>query len=364
MKVLTVVGARPQFIKATMLSRAFLAEPGFDEVIVHTGQHHDPGMSDVFFDELGIPKPRHSLGIAGGGHGDMTGRMLCALEPVVRAEAPDLLLVYGDTNSTLAGALAASKLHVPVAHVEAGLRSFNRRMPEEINRVVTDHLSTWLFCPTAASVSHLAGEGIARGVHQVGDIMFDAALHFGRLALESAASAALLAGLPPGGYVLATIHRQENTDDPAKLACIVQALVSLADDLPIVWPLHPRTRARIAGTPLAANLSHRGVRVVEPLGYLDMLALEQRAALVMTDSGGVQKEAYFFRVPCVTLRDETEWTELVELGWNQLVNVTDGDIAGIARQSLNRRGVEGQSPYGAGDTASRIVALLAAGPTQ
>jgi len=360
-KVLTVVGARPQFVKATMLSRAFQAARGFDEVIVHTGQHHDPGMSDVFFDELRIPKPRHSLGIAGGGHGDMTGRMLCALEPVVRAEAPDLVLVYGDTNSTLAGALVASKMHVPVAHVEAGLRSFNRRMPEEINRVVADHLSTWLFCPTAASVAHLADEGVTHGVHRVGDIMFDAALHFGRLALEAPRAAGVPAALPAQGYVLATIHRQENTDDPAKLARIIEALVSLAEDLPVVLPLHPRTRARLAGTPLASSLERAGLHVLEPLGYLDMLALEQRAALVLTDSGGVQKEAYFFRVPCVTLRDETEWTELVELGWNRLVDVLDGDIVGAARQAVGGVGREGESPYGSGDTAQRIVACLEAG---
>ncbi len=360
-KVLTVVGARPQFIKATMLSRALQAARGFTEVIVHTGQHHDPGMSDVFFDELRIPKPLHSLGIAGGGHGDMTGRMLCALEPVVRAEAPDLVLVYGDTNSTLAGALVAAKLHVPVAHVEAGLRSFNRRMPEEINRVVADHLSTWLFCPTAASVSHLADEGISQGVHRVGDIMFDAALHFGRLALEAPRRATVPAALPAQGYVLATIHRQENTDEPTKLARIVEALVLLAEDMPVVLPLHPRTRARLTGTGLAPNLERAGLHVVEPLGYLEMLALEQRAALVLTDSGGVQKEAYFFRVPCVTLRDETEWTELVELGWNRLVDVVNGDIVGAARQAMGREGLEGESPYGSGDTAQRIVACLQAG---
>jgi UDP-GlcNAc3NAcA epimerase len=357
-KVLTVVGARPQFIKATMLSQAFRASGRFDEVIVHTGQHHDPGMSDVFFDELGIPAPRHALGIAGGSHGDMTGRMLCALEPVVQAEAPELLLVYGDTNSTLAGALVASKLHVPVVHVEAGLRSFNRRMPEEINRVVTDHLSTLLLCPTVTAVANLATEGLAKGVHLVGDIMFDAALHYGRLALESRGRSDLHEHLPSGGYVLATIHRQENTDEPARLARIVEALATLAAERPVVLPLHPRTRARLAAAGLADRLVRAGLHSTEPLGYLDMLALEQRAALVVTDSGGVQKEAYFFRVPCLTLRDETEWTELVDLGWNRLIDVVRDDLVEAARRAIGGRGREGEAPYGQGDTAQRILAAL------
>lgn len=358
-RVVTVVGARPQFVKATMLSRVFLAAQDFTEVIVHTGQHHDPGMSDVFFDTLDIPRPGHWLGISGGGHGDMTGRMLCALEPVVVAEAPDLLLVYGDTNSTLAGALVAAKLHVPVAHVEAGLRSFNRRMPEEVNRVLTDHVARWLFCPSDSAVSNLAREGIHDGVHQVGDIMYDAALHFGRLALATGRHDAANMGLVPGGYVLATVHRQENTDDAARLARIMSALAVLAKELPVVLPLHPRTRSRIAGTPLASMLTQAGMHVVEPLGYLEMLALEQQAALVLTDSGGVQKEAYFFRVPCLTLRDETEWTELVDLGWNRLVDVTNDDIVGAARQALGRKGVESDSPpYGVGDSAKRMVARL------
>lgn len=356
-KILTIVGARPQFVKAAMLSNALRASGRYNEVIVHTGQHYDPGMSDVFFEQLGIPAPGHALGIAGGGHGEMTGRMLCALEPVMTAEAPDLVLVYGDTNSTIAGALTASKLHVPIAHVEAGLRSFNRRMPEEVNRVLTDHMSELLFCPTENSVQNLAAEGIERGVHLVGDIMFDAALHFGRIARESHGDG-LHRRLAAGGYVLATVHRQENTDDLRKLGRIVDALAALSDEIPVVLPLHPRTRARLEAMGCSDRLERDRMHVVAPLGYLEMLAMEKGASLIVTDSGGVQKEAYFFQVPCLTLRDQTEWSELVDMGWNRLVDVLNDDILDAARRSIGASGSNRTSPYGLGDTAKRIVEHL------
>ncbi len=352
-KILTIVGARPQFVKAAMLSAALSKSGQFNEILVHTGQHHDHEMSDVFFEQLGIPSPGYSLAIAGGGHGSMTGRMLCALEPVMMNEAPDLVIVYGDTNSTIAGSLTASKLHIPIAHIEAGLRSFNRRMPEEINRVLTDHMSTLLYCPTENSVLNLRAEGIESGVHMVGDIMFDAALHFGRIAHDSG-SFTLHQKLLSNGYIVATIHRQENTEDPIKLRKIVEAFATLSKEIPVVLPLHPRTRAKFAEMGLVEKLTGTGVIVTHPLGYLEMLALEKNASLIVTDSGGVQKEAYFFRVPCLTLRDQTEWGELVDLGWNQLVDVLNDNIVDRALLAIGTCGTDIMSPYGLGDTAKRI----------
>lgn len=358
-KILTIVGARPQFVKAAMLSNALRSSARLEEVIVHTGQHYDPSMSDVFFEQLGIPVPEYALGIAGGGHGEMTGRMLIALEPVMHKEAPDFVLVYGDTNSTIAGSLTAAKLHIPIAHVEAGLRSFNRRMPEEVNRVLTDHMSELLFCPTENAVQNLMAEGIESGVHLVGDIMFDAALHFGRIAKDSI-KYGLHHQLPAAGYVLATIHRQENTDDPQKLTRIVHALATLSKEIPVVLPLHPRTRDRLAAMGFTDCLRCKGMNVIEPLGYLEMLAMEQAAGLIVTDSGGVQKEAYFFKVPCLTLRDQTEWGELVSMGWNRLVDVLNENIVDVARQSIGSRGGDQSSPYGRGDTAMQIVKHISA----
>jgi UDP-GlcNAc3NAcA epimerase len=354
--ILTVVGARPQFVKAGMVSRA-LAEIGVREVLVHTGQHFDANMSDVFFDELGLPRPDHHLGVGGGSHGVQTARMLEGVERVLQEVRPDWLLVYGDTNSTLAGALAAAKLHVPVAHVEAGLRSFNRRMPEEVNRVLTDHVAELLFAPTEVAERHLAHEGIpAERVHRVGDVMYDAALHFAdRAQRESTALADI--GVEAGRYVLATVHRAENTDDPARLRAIVEGLSRVAAELPVVLPLHPRTRGALRDQGLAADAP--GLRVVEPLGYLDMVRLERDAALVATDSGGVQKEAYFFGAPCVTLRDETEWVELVDAGWNRLAPPTDaGAVADAIRGALGTRGREGQL-YGDGTAAVKVAHILA-----
>lgn len=340
-RILTVVGARPQFVKAAPVARAFKAA-GIDEVMVHTGQHFDANMSDIFFQELEIPAPAHNLDIHGGHHGAMTGRMLAAVEQVCIAERPDAMLIYGDTNSTLAGALAASKLHIPVLHVEAGLRSFNRAMPEEINRVVADHLSALLFCPSAAAVANLANEGITKGVHFIGDVMQDATLFAQARASERLGLLETL-GVTPGHYALCTLHRAENTDDPARLREMIAYLEDAARAAPIVWPIHPRTRDVIAREGIALDR----IVVTDPVGYFDMHALLAHATTVFTDSGGLQKEAYFHRVPCVTLRGETEWVETIEAGWNRLWTVdTYKPRAEIA-------------DYGKGDAAEKIVALTA-----
>lgn len=358
MKIFTVLGARPQFIKASVVSHAIAATPGLTEVLVHTGQHFDANMSDVFFAELGMNKPDYFLDIHGGTHGAMTGRMLEAVEKVLLQEKPDAVLVYGDTNSTLAGALAAAKLHIPVAHVEAGLRSFNMAMPEEVNRILTDRISRWLFTPTQAATANLQREGYAPdSIMEVGDVMYDVALHHGSRVQPGTGLMAKL-GLAENNYVLATIHRQENTDHPQRLAAIVEALIATARTLPVVWPLHPRTRAVLqkAGQ-LDALAQH--VKLIEPVGYLDMVQLEKFAALIATDSGGVQKEAFFYRVPCVTLRDETEWVELVEAGWNRLAPPVEGQNLIAAMQGA--QGSQGREvrPYGAGDAARKIAERLA-----
>lgn len=348
MKIVTIIGARPQFIKAAMCSHVF-AEHGIAELIVHTGQHFDANMSKVFFDELSIPKPAYNLGIGGGSHGQNTGRMIEGIEQILVSEKPDWVLVYGDTDSTLAGTLAAVKLHIRVAHVEAGLRSFNRKMPEEVNRILTDHAANLLFAPTQTAVQHLAGEGITgERVHLVGDVMFDAALHFGNLADTQSNMLAVL-GLQPKSYTLATIHRAENTDDPTRLKAILTGFEEF--DHNIVLPLHPRTRSRIDefGLTLSSN-----IKVIDPVGYIDMVMLEKEAALIATDSGGVQKEAYFYRVPCVTLRGETEWTELVETDWNRLAPpVLGADISDIMERAFGSCGTE-INLYGQGDAAEKI----------
>lgn len=357
MKLVTVIGARPQFVKAAAVTRVLCTVAGVDEQLVHTGQHYDTNMSDLFFEELEIPSPRCNLGVGQGTHGEQTARMLAALERLLLDERPDWLLVYGDTNSTLAGALAAVKLHVPVAHVEAGLRSFNRRMPEEINRVLTDHASDLLFAPTQTARDNLRREGIDESrVFVVGDVMYDAAVHFGARAEMSSRVLDRL-GIQSKRYVLATVHRAENTDSPDRLAAIFEGLGRLAQDIPVVLPLHPRTRKAL----VAANLfdGNKKIHVIEPVGYLDMVMLEKHARLIATDSGGVQKEAFFYRVPCVTLRDETEWTELVELGWNRLApphsarSVSSMLLAGLEAKA----GKEGE-PYGQADAAKRIVEVL------
>jgi UDP-GlcNAc3NAcA epimerase len=357
-KVVTVVGARPQFIKAAAVSRAIRQDAAdrIREVIVHTGQHFDANMSQVFFDELEIPRPDYDLQVSGGGHGEMTGRMLVRIEPVLIDERPDWVVVYGDTNSTLAGALVAVKLQVPVAHVEAGLRSFNRRMPEEINRIIADRVSSLLFCPTDTSVKNLRDEGIVEGVHRCGDVMFDVSLFYRDRARERSQVLAAL-GLQGRRFALATCHRAENTDDALRLREIVTALQEVSTHLPVVLPLHPRTRNKVGEFGLATLLT--GVHVVEPQPFLDMIALEQAAALILTDSGGVQKEAFFFGVPCVTLRDETEWVETVAAGSNTLVGADRARIVAEALRALASRPVAGGAqPYGEGDAARRIVERL------
>jgi UDP-GlcNAc3NAcA epimerase len=354
MKIVTVVGARPQFVKAAALSRVVAAHPEVVEVVVHTGQHYDEKMSGVFFTELGMRAPAYNLGIAGGSHGAMTGRMLEALEPVLVEERPDWLLVYGDTNSTLAAVLAASKLHIPIAHVEAGLRSFNMKMPEEVNRIVADRLSNALFCPTSTAVENLAKEGLTSGVHLVGDVMYDAALHFADLAMARAPTLLRALDVEPGGYVLATCHRAENVDVAANLREIVDGLIAASATLPVVFPLHPRTAGMIARLGLSLPSS---VRVIEPVSYLEMVALEKHARLVVTDSGGVQKEAFFYRVPCVTTREETEWVETVTSGWNILAGASASRIVDAidAHQRQRRRD---DAPYGNGDACERILTVL------
>jgi UDP-GlcNAc3NAcA epimerase len=358
MKILSVVGARPQFIKAAAVSRVLRATRGLQEVLVHTGQHYDHGMSAVFFRELEIPKPNRNLAIGSGTHGAQTGRMLEALERVITKEKPDWVVVYGDTNSTLAGALAGAKMKVPVAHVEAGLRSWNRAMPEEINRVVVDHVSDLLFAPTRGAVVNLRDEGIdRRKIVCAGDVMYDVALYYGEKAERSSRIIEQLA-LAPGDFVLATVHRAENADHPRRLHAIFNALRRLSSDITVVVPVHPRTRKMLARTGWRAG---GALRLIDPVGYLDMAMLEQHASLIATDSGGVQKEAFFYRVPCATLRTETEWVELVEAGWNRLVPPFAGEV--IYRKLLRmlktfRRPRATPGLYGAGDAARRIVRAL------
>jgi UDP-GlcNAc3NAcA epimerase len=311
-RLLTVVGARPQFIKAAPVSRALRALAKLAEVVVHTGQHFDASMSDVFFDELEMSPPDHHLNISGGSHGEMTGRMMIALEKVMLDVRPSAVLIYGDANSTLAGAIAAAKLFIPIAHIEAGLRSF-RPMPEEINRVLADRVSRWLFCPTPAAVNNLASEGIRDGVHAVGDVMYDMTLATAERAKNRSEILDRL-GLAQGEYDLATVHRAANTGSAEALSQVIAYLADAAREVPIVLPIHPRTRqaAKLYRIDLSA------LRVIDPVGYLDMTALLANCRRVLTDSGGLQKEAYFHRKPCVTLRDTTEWMETVEAGWNRL----------------------------------------------
>ncbi|HEV7502894.1 MAG TPA: UDP-N-acetylglucosamine 2-epimerase (non-hydrolyzing) [Vicinamibacteria bacterium] len=350
-KVLTVVGARPQFVKAAPLSRALRRR--FREVLVHTGQHYDHAMSEAFFEDLAIPAPDLHLGIGSGPHGEMTGRMLAALEKAMGDVGPDLVLVMGDTNSTLAGALAAAKLGLPIAHVEAGLRSFDARMPEEINRRLTDHVSTLLFCPTLAAVANLRREGITRGVHRVGDVMKDAIVqNLARARRRKRPSAAPA----PGTYYLATLHRQENVDDRSRLRDIVGALERLP--YPVLWPVHPRARRRLEQWRLRPAGS---LRLLPPASYLDMLVLEQGARAILTDSGGVQKEAFLLGRPCLTLRDTTEWVETVAAGGNRLVGSDPRRIARAVAQ-IERDGPPRSrarsGPYGSGHAAEAIAGVI------
>lgn len=360
LKVSTIVGARPQFIKAALVSRAFqkVSTVEIEEVMVHTGQHYDETMSKVFFDQLGLAAPRYSLGIGGGSHGQQTGRMLAAIEEVLVHESPGWVVVYGDTNSTLAGALTAAKLHIPIAHVEAGLRSWNRQMPEEVNRIVTDHLSDLLFAPTETAVQNLTREGITTGVHLVGDVMQDAIAEYRRIA-EERSSVLNALGLETHGYLLVTVHRAENTDNTDRLSNIVRAVRKLAETNVIVWPVHPRTRKELAR--IEADISN--VRIIAPVGYVDMIALESNARVVLTDSGGVQKEAKWLRVPCVTLRDETEWVETLVDGWNRLAGADPERIVAAAMREFQKS--NGKSPeMNSAGAASQIVKHIVAATSQ
>jgi UDP-N-acetylglucosamine 2-epimerase len=318
MRVVSVVGARPQFIKLSPLSKELRKK--HREIVVHTGQHYDYELSRVFFSQLSIPKPDYNLGIGSDEHGAQTGRMLKGVEEVLLFEKPDLVLVYGDTNSTLAGALAAAKLKIPVAHVEAGLRSFKKSMPEEINRVLTDHVSSLLFCPTPTSVKNLKREGITKGIHLVGDVMYDS-LRANLAVAEKRSGIIKKLGLKKGGFYLITIHRAENTDEEGNLRKITRIVTGL--DERVVFPIHPRTRKKLLEFRLLDEmLAQDGLLLIDPVSYLDMLVLEKNARYVLTDSGGVQKEAFFLKTPCLTLREETEWAETLEGGWNEIVGLS------------------------------------------
>ena len=373
MKVLTVVGARPQFVKAAMVSKAILDHGGVEEILLHTGQHYDENMSDIFFRQMGIPQPTVRLNCGGGTHGAMTGKMLAEIECALLEHKPDRMIVYGDTDSTLAGALAAAKLHIPVAHVEAGLRSFNKAMPEEINRILTDHVSDLLLVPTQSAVKQLMKEGIEKGVHHIGDVMYDAAKLFGNLA-DAQSDILDRLKLEPGRYILVTFHRAENTDAPHRLTAIWEALTEIAaSGTKIILPLHPRTEKVLKSLNLLSQeFAFRGTPVeaapnfllLPPISFLDMVALEKHATVILTDSGGVQKEAYFHGVRCVTLRDETEWVETIETGWNVLVGADKNRIlaetskAIIQMQSGDCKSLPPIPDYGTGFAAREIVKLI------
>ncbi|HZZ00552.1 MAG TPA: UDP-N-acetylglucosamine 2-epimerase (non-hydrolyzing), partial [Candidatus Baltobacteraceae bacterium] len=348
MKVLSVVGARPQFVKAAVLSAEF-ARRGIKEVLVHTGQHYDAEMSDVFFEELNIPKPKYELGVGSAGHGVQTGEMMRRLEPVAIAERPDAIVVYGDTNSTLAGALVGAKLEIPVAHVEAGLRSFNRSMPEEINRIVADHVSSWLFVPNARATAQLGSEGVVDGVVEVGDLMVDLVARVAQT-LPKHPPVLERFRVSPYAYGVATIHRASNTDDPQTFKRLIEGLHAV--DMPIVFPVHPRTRGIAAEHGVGEN---DNIIVTGPLSYGETMALLARACVVFTDSGGMQKEAYVLRVPCVTLRGETEWLETLEDGWNVLAG---SDPIKIARSARRLMPAKQKSHYGDGRSAEYITDAL------
>jgi UDP-N-acetylglucosamine 2-epimerase len=352
-----VVGNRPQFVKAAAVSR-HLRESA-DEVLVHTGQHYDRELSEIFFEELGLPPPDHQLGVGSGSHAEQTGAIMVGLESLVREIDPDAMLVYGDTNSTLGGAIVAAKERVPLAHVEAGMRSFNRSMPEEINRVLTDSVSELLLCSTEVAVRNLEDEGLGEGAALVGDVMADVALTFGPIA-ERRSDALERLGLDPGGFCVATAHRAGNVDDPARLGQLVEVLTRAAEVAPVIFPVHPRTRARLEAAGALDDLERRGIRVIDPLGYLDITAMVRASRAVITDSGGLQKEAFLASVPCVTMREETEWVETVEAGWNRLVGL-DPEAAAAALEELPRPG-ERTSPaaemYGGGKAGERVAAAI------
>ena len=351
MKIATVIGARPQFIKASMVSREISKYDDIEEIIIHTGQHFDEKMSNIFFEEMEVPEPDYNLDIHSLPHGAMTGRQLEEIEKLLIKEKPDWVLVYGDTNSTLAGSLAAAKLQIPLAHVEAGLRSFNRNMPEEVNRVLTDHISDLLFTPTDAGFKNLRDEGIKQSkIEKVGDVMYDAALHFGQMS-EKKSTILDKYDLKSKNYILSTIHRQENTENPVRLKNIISALSEAP--FPVVMPLHPRTKKKLAENNITLNGQ---ILSIEPVGYIDMVMLEKNANKIATDSGGMQKEAFFYEIPCITIRDETEWVELVEMGVNKVVGASIERI----HDAFNISDIvfEKNAVYGTGNTSKQIVRKL------
>jgi UDP-GlcNAc3NAcA epimerase len=357
MKVLTVIGNRPQFVKAAAVSTRLRERA--EEVLVHTGQHYDRELSEVFFDELGLPPPDHQLGVGSGTHAEQTGAIMTGLEPLAAEIEPDTLLVYGDTNSTLGGALVAAKAGIPLAHVEAGMRSFNWEMPEEVNRVVADSLSALALCSTEVALENLQDEGLGEGALLVGDVMADVALTFGPIA-DRRSEVLQRLDLEPGGFHLATAHRAGNVDDPERLGLLLEVLSRAAAIAPVIFPLHPRTRARLEAAGSLDGLERRGIRAIDPLGYLDITRLVRASRAVMTDSGGLQKEAFLASVPCVTLREETEWVETVETGWNRLVGL-DPEAAAAALEELPRAG-ERSSPaaeiYGGGEAGERVATAI------
>ena len=357
MRVLTVIGNRPQFVKAAAVSTKLRERA--TEVLVHTGQHYDRGLSEVFFEELGLPPPDHQLNVGSGSHAEQTAAIVTRLEPVLEEAAPDAVLVYGDTNSTLGGALVAAKAQVPLAHVEAGMRSFNRSMPEEVNRVVADALSALSLCPTEAAMANLRDEGLGEAAVLVGDVMADVALIFGPIA-DQRSDALERLGLEQGGFIVATAHRAGNVDDPACLRAVVDVMARAAEEAPVVFAVHPRTRARLETDGLLEGLAGQGIRATDPLGYLDITRLVRASRAVLTDSGGLQKEAFLASVPCLTMREETEWVETVESGWNRLVGL-DPDAAAAALADMPKPG-ERTSPaaelYGGGRAGERVATAL------
>ncbi|MBM2814549.1 MAG: UDP-N-acetylglucosamine 2-epimerase [Ignavibacteria bacterium] len=355
--IATIVGARPQFIKASVVSKKIKEYADLKEIIIHTGQHYDYGMSEVFFDELEIPHPDYNLNIGSGKQGEQTGKMLEKIESLLLELKPDLLVIYGDTNSTLAGALASAKLHIPIAHIEAGLRSFNKKMPEEINRIVADHCAEFLMAPTQTAVNNLKNEAISENkIFLTGDVMYDSALFFGKLS-DTKSTICNTLNLENNNYILATVHRQENTDDNENLRIIFSAFIEISSQIPVILPLHPRTKKNLQR--IGMNDFGNNLKIIDPVGYLDMIQLEKNAKLIATDSGGVQKEAYFYKVPCISLRTETEWVELVESGWNKIVPPKDINfVVEEIRKSLNFVQRDYQYFYGKGDAAGEIVEII------
>ena len=360
MKIVSIVGARPQFIKASAICRSikeFNKEPknNIKEVIVHTGQHFYSNMSDIFFKELNIPQPNYNLEISGGSHAEMTSRMMVSIEKVLLKEKPAYVIIYGDTNSTLAAALVAAKIQIPVVHIEAGLRSFNRKMPEEINRIIADRISAINFCPTNEALKNLKNDGLEKNAFVVGDVMYDVSKHFKKIGKTKSSIIEKL-NLQNKDFALATCHRAENTDHPERLREILKAFTEINKKMPLFFCIHPRTKKFISKFNLTSYLNN--FSVIEPLSFIDMVMLEQAASLILTDSGGVQKEAFFYKTPCITLRDETEWVETVELGWNQVSGANMDEILNAFNNTDIHKNIKQYEPYGDGFSANKIIQII------